>query len=120
MNAGWGNFRSKLGPLENLPRLLSAVDVHLITLRDPFVGYVLPSKVHACIESGKTILFVGSQSSDVHMLASKALPDAKYHRIDVGDVNGLVQVFHQIERGFKHAPDGDVAFRTNATERAVR
>ena len=51
---------------------------------------------------GKSILFVGSQSSDVHLLASEALPDAKYHRIDVGDVNGLVQVLHQIERGLKH------------------
>ena len=109
-------YRSSLVPLEDVPRLLSAVDVHLITLRDPFVGYVLPSKVHACIESGKSILFVGSQSSDVHLLASEALPDAKYHRIDVGDVNGLVQVLHQIERGLKHAPDSDVPFRTNAAE----
>src|SRR5262245_21602786 len=53
-------YRSRLVPLEHLPRLLIAADVHLITLRDPFVGYVLPSKVHACIESGKRILFVGS------------------------------------------------------------
>ena len=55
-------YRSSLVPLEDLPRLLLAADVHLITLRDPFVGYVLPSKIHACIESGKRILFVGSQN----------------------------------------------------------
>ena len=54
-------YRSSLVPLEDLPRLLLAADVHLVTLRDPFVGYVLPSKIHACIESGKRILFVGSQ-----------------------------------------------------------
>ena len=113
-------YRSSLVPLEDVPRLLSAVDVHLITLRDPFVGYVLPSKVHACIESGKTILFVGSQGSDVHLLASEALPDAKYHRIDVGDVNGLVQVLHQIERGLKDGADNVVAFRPSTAERAVR
>ena len=47
-------YRSSLVPLAELPRLLLAVDVHLITLRDAFVGYVLPSKIHACIESGKT------------------------------------------------------------------
>ena len=46
-------YRSSLVPLEDLPRLLIAADVHLITLRDPFVGYVLPSKIHACIEFGK-------------------------------------------------------------------
>ena len=91
-------YRSNLVPLEAVPRLLCAVDVHLITLRDAFVGYVLPSKVHACIESRKTILFIGSQSSDVHLLANEALPDTKYHRIDVGDVSGLVKVLHQIEQ----------------------
>jgi hypothetical protein len=82
--------------LEHLPRLLFAADVHLITLQDPFVGYVLPSKVHACIESGKRILFVGSQKSDVHLLAS-ALPPGKYRRVDVGDVDGLVSVLHAME-----------------------
>jgi hypothetical protein len=56
-------YRSNLVPLEDLPRLLLAVDVHLVTLRDPFVGYVVPSKIHACIESGKRILFVGSRCS---------------------------------------------------------
>jgi hypothetical protein len=70
--------------------------VHLITLRDPFVGYVLPSKVHACIESGKRILFVGSPKSDVHLLAS-ALPSDKYHRVNVGDVEALVNVLHAME-----------------------
>ena len=109
-------YRSSLVPLEDVPRLLSAVDVHLITLRDPFVGYVLPSKVHACIESGKIILFVGSQGSDVHLLVSEALPD-RYHRVDVGDVNSLVQVLHQIERGLKHGADNVIAFRPS--ERSV-
>src|SRR5262249_9639712 len=44
-------YRSHLIPLEQLSRLLVTTDVHLVTLRDPFVGYVLPSKIHACIES---------------------------------------------------------------------
>ena len=91
-------YRSSLVPLEDLPRLLLAADVHLITLRDPFVGYVLPSKIHACIESGKRILFVGSQNSDVHLLASRALPSDRYRRVDVGDVDGLVNALHAMER----------------------
>ena len=91
-------YRSSLVPLEELPRLLVSVDVHLITLRDPFVGYVLPSKVHACIESGKRILFVGNENSDVHLLASHALPPNRYHRVDVGDVDALVNAMHAIER----------------------
>src|SRR5204863_5555994 len=38
-------------PLEDLPSLLAAADVHLITLRNQFSGIVLPSKVYACIAS---------------------------------------------------------------------
>jgi hypothetical protein len=89
--------RSRLVPLLELPRLLLAADVHLITLRDPFVGYVLPSKIHACIESGKRILFVGSARSDVHLLASGALPCGRYQRVDVGDVASLVSALEAIE-----------------------
>jgi hypothetical protein len=89
--------RSKLVPLEDLPRLLIAVDLHLITLRDAFVGYVLPSKIHACIQSKKRILYVGSANSDVHLLASQARSFNMYHRVDVGDTNGLVEALHAME-----------------------
>jgi putative colanic acid biosynthesis glycosyltransferase WcaI len=91
-------YRTAPVPLEQLPSLLIAADVHLITLRDAFVGYVLPSKVHACIESGKRILFVGSESSDIHGLASDTVPSGRYHRVDVGDVGGLVKALHAMER----------------------
>jgi hypothetical protein len=91
-------YRSSLVPIEELAQLLVAADVHLITLRDPFVGYVLPSKIHACIESGKRVLFVGSENSDVHLLASRALPPGRYHRVNVGEIDGLVSVLHAMER----------------------
>jgi hypothetical protein len=94
-------YRSSLVPLEDLPRLLLTADVHLLTLRDPFVGYVLPSKIHACIESGKRVLFVGSQNSDIHLLASHAVSANRYCRIDVGDVEGLVNTLRSIERAVK-------------------
>jgi hypothetical protein len=90
-------YRSSLVPLEDLPRLLLAADAHLITLRDPFVGYVLPSKIHACIESEKRILFIGSEDSDVHLLASSMLPPDRYYRVDIGDIEALVAALHSIE-----------------------
>jgi len=90
-------YRSSLVPLESLAPLLLVADVHLITLRDPFVGYVLPSKIHACIESGKRILFVGSEGSDVHRLAQQELAPDKYHRVDVGDVDATVRGLRAVE-----------------------
>jgi hypothetical protein len=90
-------YRSHLVPLDELSRLLRTADVHLITLRDAFVGYVLPSKAHACIESGKRLLFVGSERSDVHLLASESVPKEMYWRISVGEVGQLVSALHAIE-----------------------
>jgi hypothetical protein len=43
MYIGRRSYRSL--PLADLPRLLLTPHAHLITLKDRFVGYVLPSKV---------------------------------------------------------------------------
>ncbi|MGZ5712503.1 MAG: hypothetical protein ACXWIJ_25365, partial [Burkholderiales bacterium] len=111
-------YRSSLVPLDDLPRLLLAVDVHLVTLRDPFIGYVLPSKIHACIESGKRVLFVGSQESDVHFLASRALSSDRYRRVDVGEVERLVNALHTMERAIKKEHDAAVVSSPTAPLRA--
>jgi len=98
-------YRSRLVPLEDLPRLLITADVHLVTLQDAFVGYVVPSKIHACVDSGKRILFVGSAESDVHRLSSAALPADRYCRVDVGDVEKLVDALHSLERSIRTATE---------------
>ena len=74
-------------PIEALASLLVTPDAHLITLSNEFVGFVLPSKVHGCIESGRPVLFVGSESSDVHLLCSEQMT-APYRRVDVSDIEG--------------------------------
>jgi hypothetical protein len=81
--------RSRPGALEALPRLLVTPAAHLVTLKDAFVGYVLPSKVHACVLSGRDLLFVGSERSDVHLLSAAGLPAEAYYRVDAGDVAGV-------------------------------
>ncbi|HEX9670257.1 MAG TPA: hypothetical protein VGC93_12355 [Thermoanaerobaculia bacterium] len=88
--------RSRPLPLELLPRLLVTPAAHLITLRDEFVGYVLPSKVHGCIASGKAVLFVGSARSDVHRLCAAALPPDRYRRVEVGDAAGVARALEEI------------------------
>ena len=108
--------RSNLVPLEQLPGLLLAADVHLITLRDQFVGYVVPSKIHACIDSGKRILFVGTEHSDVHLLARRALPADRYARVDVGDVKGLILSLHAMERAITAERNSGSMLRNPAIE----
>ncbi len=55
-------------PLDRLPGLLRAPHGHLVTLKDGFVGYVMPSKIYACLDSGLPLIFVGSAASDVDLL----------------------------------------------------
>ncbi len=87
-------IRSAPVPLDRLASLLVTPDAHLITLADPFVGFVLPSKVYGCIASQKPILFVGSAKSDVHLLCSAHAP-AGYERAAAGDSTA---VFEALER----------------------
>ena len=99
--------RSRPLPLDLLPRLLVTPDAHLITLRDAFVGYVLPSKVYGCLASGQDVLYVGSPDSDVHLLSSQALSPEGYFRVDTGDAEGVARALEAIaDRVGISAPKG--------------
>jgi hypothetical protein len=71
-------------PLDQLASLLVTADAHLITLSDAFVGFALPSKTYACVQSRRPVLFIGSKESDVHALCQSGLGSA-YVRVPVGD-----------------------------------
>jgi|CXWL01.1.fsa_nt_gi hypothetical protein len=91
-------YRSRPVPLGELPRLLVTPDAHLITLRDAFVGFVLPSKVYGCIASGRDVLFVGSAASDVDLLCRQGLPEGAYQRVAPGDAAGLSAALESLAR----------------------
>jgi hypothetical protein len=95
--------RSPPVPLERLAGLLRAPDAHLVTLKDAFVGYVMPSKIYACVDSGRPTLFVGSADSDADLLARSAT--AGYWRVPCGDVAAFAHVLEEI---------ADSASRANA------
>ncbi len=88
--------RSEPVPLDRLASLLVTPDAHLVTLKDAFVGYVLPSKIYGCVASGRPVLFVGSADSDVHRVASEGLSALAYHRVPVGDVEGAARALEAI------------------------
>lgn len=81
--------RSRPVPLDQLASLLVTPDAHLITLRNEFMGYVLPSKVYGCIESGKAILYAGPKGSDVHLLCQAKTTPGRYFQADIGDIDAV-------------------------------
>lgn len=94
-DAGLPVHRGRPVPLELLPRLLVTADAHLITLRNAFVGYVLPSKIYACLESRRGVLYIGSRESDIHLLSAAALPTG-YAQVEVGDAAGVARALEAI------------------------
>jgi glycosyl transferase family 4 len=86
--------RSAPVPLERLAGLLRSPHAHLIALKDRFVGYVIPSKVYACLESKRPIIFVGSADSDVELLARDA--PAGYWRVSCGDPAAFASALEQL------------------------
>lgn len=92
--AGLPFHRSSPVPLERLAGLLRAPAAHLVTLRDSFVGYVMPSKIYACLESGRPVLFVGSAESDVDLLSRSA--PLKYWRVACGNIEGFATALESL------------------------
>jgi hypothetical protein len=80
-------IRSSPVPLDQLASLLVTPDAHLITLKDAFVGFVLPSKVYGCIASGLPVLYIGSVRSDVDLLARCSNLAMAYQRVEIGTVD---------------------------------
>jgi hypothetical protein len=92
--AGLPFHRSSPVALEKLAGLLRAPAAHLVTLRDSFVGYVMPSKIYACLESGRAVLFVGSADSDVDLLARSG--PGGYWRVSCGDFKGFAAALESL------------------------
>lgn len=72
-------------PISELASLLVTPHAHLITIRDSFVGYVMPSKAYGCAASGRDVLFIGSEQSDAHLICTKFGTGGFYQRVNIGD-----------------------------------
>jgi glycosyltransferase involved in cell wall biosynthesis len=51
-------------PREGLAQSLAAADVHLVSLRRPWQGLVVPSKLPAAFSIGRPVIFVGPSDSE--------------------------------------------------------
>jgi glycosyltransferase involved in cell wall biosynthesis len=79
-------------PLNELAASLSAADLHVVSMGDPFVGIVHPSKVYNIRLLGKPFLYVGPECSPVADLGPAA-------SVRHGDVDGAVRAIQRIAAG---------------------
>lgn len=74
-------------PFESLSDSLSAADLHVVVMGDPYVGIIHPSKVYGILAVGKPFAFIGPLDSPIGELVTTH--DVGHH-VKHGDVAGLV------------------------------
>ena len=89
------------------PACCALPDAHLVTLKDGFIGYVMPSKIYACIDSGRPQpRSSAAPNSDVDLLARSA--KAGYWRVPCGDVAGFAEALEQIANSANRAGSEEI------------
>jgi hypothetical protein len=62
--------------------------------------------VHACIQSGLAVLYIGSASSDVHALCAERLR-APYFRVEMNNAEGCWEALENLTQLLTKRDDGD-------------
>ena len=89
-------------PMNELSGSLSAADLHVAVMGDPFVGIVHPCKVYNIIGIGAPLLYIGPEESSIADLARQAADrNAQYsiYQARHGDVSAVANA---IERAQEH------------------
>jgi glycosyltransferase involved in cell wall biosynthesis len=102
-------------PLEALGGSLSAADLHLVVMGDPFVGVVHPCKIYNILAIGSPCVYIGPSPSHVTELAA-FLPPGSISCASHGDVASVVG---RIRRAAASGPGRSTA-NTDLAEQCAR
>lgn len=91
-------------PLENLSASLSAADVQVVVMGDPFCGIVHPCKVYNILALGIPLLYVGPAESHIADIASRIADDSYARLAEHGAVEKVVD--HILAYAQEEAPRG--------------
>ena len=59
-------------PVEQIPHVMMAGDVHIVTVRRGLEGVVVPSKLYSILAAGRPVLAVAASNSDVARIVTEA------------------------------------------------
>lgn len=87
-------------PIERLGASLSAADLHVVVVGDPFVGIVHPCKVYNLLSLGVPFLYIGPASSHITEMLPPGAAGNWAHAYRHGDVEGVARCIRRCaERG---------------------
>ena len=83
-------------PLDQLSGSLSAGDLHVVVMGDPFVGLVHPCKIYNILNVGAPVLYIGPRVSHISEIADAANGQLTCLSARHGDVAGVVKQIQQL------------------------
>ncbi len=78
-------------PLSKLAGSLSAADLHVVVMGDPFVGIVHPCKIYNILNVGAPVLYIGPPVSHLSEIAETSSADMPWFSARHGDVDRVVK-----------------------------
>ena len=83
-------------PLDQLSGSLSAGDLHVVVMGDPFVGLVHPCKIYNILNVGAAVLYLGPRVSHISEIADAANGQLTCLSARHGDVDAVVKQIQQL------------------------
>ena len=72
-------------PLERLGGMLSAADLHVAVMGDPFVGIVHPSKIYNILSVGTPLLYIGPEESSIKDVVTQLQGQLRFYEARHGE-----------------------------------
>ena len=92
-------------PMDQLAGILSAADLHLVVMGDPFVGVVHPCKIYNILQVGSPLLYIGPQPSHISEILQALDGKSTSARAKHGDVDRVMEHIRSQQGMFR--PNGE-------------
>jgi glycosyltransferase involved in cell wall biosynthesis len=86
-------------PLDELSASLSAADLQVVVMGEPFVGLVHPCKIYNILAVGAPVLYIGPELSHVTEIAELADGEVPWFSARHGDVEAVVNHIRRARAG---------------------
>jgi glycosyltransferase involved in cell wall biosynthesis len=88
-------------PLEELSGSLSAADLQVVAMGNPFVGIVHPCKIYNILTIGAPVLYLGPAPSHVAEILAELNADYPFAVAQHGDISGMVGQIQNVREQLK-------------------
>jgi colanic acid biosynthesis glycosyl transferase WcaI len=100
-------------PLDRLAASLSAADLHLVVMGDPFVGLVHPCKIYNVLWIGAPVLYIGPKPSHISKILERLGLDSLWAQARHGEADDVAGHILRLKQRCAGRPSGERASITS-------